>query len=802
MSETKDVLANNLQAALKELLKYWYVLLVFIGIAMTIGFFYIQYASPTYRVGASILLRLEGGNNVARGTNDIMRAFDFALQDKTFQNEVFYIQSMPLIREVVDEMELRVSYLSQDKKIPKNSSFGIRNIYKDSPIMVIPQEDQLQPLYLRFFIEVLDDERFYLSAEGEEVPLLNFNNERIEGYANKVNFSGVYKFGSLIENENFSFRVLLNANYSPERFANQNLYFSFNNLNHVAAGFKGALSVDGQGRESTMAELVFSTDNVAIGLSFLNKLIEKYIETNLEESNMLANKTIEHIDQQLLNVSDDLNLSEQQLQNLRRSRNVMNIEEKSRNIYNQLQTFRSQRDEAQRRLSHLQQMNEYFTEFKDSTKILAPSAIGLNDPLLNNLIQELTTLNSEKQRIISQDQMMSPRLQTLNISIENLKGVINENINFSLGTARREIDDLNEKIEELNEEFASLPSTQRELLGIERRFNINDATYTSLLEKRIQAQIIKASKLPDAKIIEPPKYYGVVGPKRLMILFFSFFLGAAIPSGFILGKKLIANRIATKDDLGFITKIPHIASIPHNNQPKQNVVMNYPRSPIAESFHMLRTNLVYYLHGERRKTILVTSSVPGEGKSFSALNLAASFALANSKTVLVEFDLRKPSDMIGAFNTNDLPGVSSYLINKARLEQIIIKTDVPNLDIIQSGQIPPNPIELISSNKTSELMEELSKEYEFIILDTPPYGLLTDSFLLMNYSDLKLFVTRLNYTKKTAFAASMEDIEKKKINNLYILLNDDKEDRVGYGKYAYMKKKKSKGYFSKKVAAF
>ena len=194
--------------------------------------------------------------------------------------------------------------------------------------------------------------------------------------------------------------------------------------------------------------------------------------------------------------------------------------------------------------------------------------------------------------------------------------------------------------------------------------------------------------------------------------------------------------------------------------------------------------------------------MPGEGKSFSALNLAASFALANSKTVLVEFDLRKPSDMIGAFNTNDLPGVSSYLINKARLEQIIIKTDVPNLDIIQSGQIPPNPIELISSNKTSELMEELSKEYEFIILDTPPYGLLTDSFLLMNYADLKLYVTRLNYTKKTAFATSMEDIEKKKINNLYILLNDDKEDRVGYGKYAYMKKKKSKGYFSKKVAAF
>lgn len=801
MKDSNDILANNLINLLKTLLKYWYVLVICTVITLGVAMFYLSHASKTYRVGASVLLRIENAP-MPGGTNHIMRAFDFIVQDKTFQNEIYFIQSFPLIREVVDEMDFRVSYYMQERKLPRRFAFSWQNIYGRSPILVIPTEGHLQPVDLPFYINIIDDNYFYLSAQGESAGLLDFETEKIMGYARDFEINGPFRFGSLIETENVSFRVILNSNYNPSQYADKEIFFQFNNLNQVAAQLKGSLSIDGQGIESTMAELEIKTDNIAVGLHFLNALINKYIESNLEDATVLADKTIEHIDHQLMNVSDDLTQSEQQLQNLRRDHNVMNIEEKAQNIYQQLQTFQVQRDESQRRLGHLEQMKQYFQEQKDSETILAPSSLGLNDPMLNNLIQELTTLNVEKQRIISQDQLRSPRLATITNSIENLKNVINENITFSINTTQREIQTLNTQIASLNREFSALPSTQRELLGIERRFKLNDATYTSLLEKRLQAQIIKASKLPDAKIVEPPKYMGVWRPSRSIILALALLAGIGTPSLIILLKKLIDNRVASKEDVEMLTSIPVIASLPNNREPEENPVVNAPRTPIAEAFHFLRSNVVYYLHGGNKKVILLTSSMPEEGKSFTAINLASSFAQANSKTVLLEFDLRKPGAVTHVFGPRKQQGISAYLINKATLENIANRTSLPNLDIISAGQIPPNPVELISGARTRELFRELKEKYDYIIVDSPPFGLLTDAFLLMEHADLNLYMTRIGFSRKNILSSNLRDIERKKIKKLYVLINDIKIDMKGYGKYVYPEKKKLSGnLLRKKVAA-
>ncbi len=801
MKDSDDILKNNLIAVSKDLLKYWYIIAICLFMAIAAGMFYLKYSAKTYRVSSSILLRVEKGQNFGRGSDDILRAFDFMIQDKSFQNEIYFIQSLPLIREVVDDMDMRVSYFIQEGGVPKRFKFSRRTLYKDSPFIVIPNEEHLQPVNLEFHLRIIDNETFHLFAESEEAGLFDIKNERTVAYSEYL-IDGAFRFGNQIKTGGSSFTILLSSGFDSEKHVGRDLFFRFNNLNQLASSFKGALSIDARGMESTMAELYYKGGNVNMGITFLNKLIDKYIEKNIEEANYMANRTIEHIDRQLVDVSDDLSLSERQLQNLKSTQSVMNIEEKAQNVYNQLHASRNMRDEAQRRLNHLQQLNDHFIQYKDSSTILAPSSLGLPDPLLNNLIQELTVLNSEKQRIISQDQLRNPRLQTIDISIETLKNAISDNLTFTISTTQKEIDDLNEKINELNREFSELPATQREMLGIQRRFNLNDAIYTSLLERRIQAQIIKASKLPDAKVIEPPRYMGVASPIPILIFFFAIFAGFSVPSGFILLKKAIANRISKKEDIRFITGFPVIGSVFHNENPEQNIIKHYPRSPISESFHILRSNIIYYLYGKSNKIILVTSSVPGEGKSFSAINLASSFAVSKSKTILLEFDLRNPSRYIKVFDANELVGLSSYLINKASLDDIIIPSEIPNLDIIQSGQIPPNPVELISSNRTSELLDELRKRYDYIILDTPPYGLVTDSFMLMHYSDIKLFVTRMGYTKKKAFSVNVEDIEDKKIDNLYIVMNDDKEDRLGYGKYAYVKKDNPwyKEIFRKKVA--
>ncbi len=791
MKNSDDILQNNLMKLFRDLTKYWYLIAISLAIAIPLSILYLQYAAKSYNVSSSVLLQLEEGNRyVGRGgVNDVLPAFQMFMQDKNMQNEVYFMQSLPLVQEVINEMDLRTSYYIKDNNLPARFTFSYQNIYKNTPFFVISTENHLQPINIYFHISIIDEEQFTISASSDDATIMNFQNERIVSRNRNFDLNGTYKFGSLIENDLASFTILLNSNFDPERYIGKDLFFKFNNLNSLASSFKNSLKIDSDALGSSLAVLTINAENPDLGLDFLNALIDKYIESKIEEANTLANKTIEHIEHQLVDVTDELTQSEQQLQTLRSDHSVMNIQEKAQNVYLQLENSRAQRDETRRRLNHLQQLDEYFAEYKDSSNILAPSALGLTDPLLNNMMQELTALNAEKQRIISQDQIRNPRLQTIDITIDNLKNAISSNISFTKNTTNRELDDLETKIAALNEEFARLPSTQRELLGIERRFNLNDAVYTSLLERRIQAQIIKASKLPDAKIIEPPRVMGVASPKRMLVFFFAIFIGLLAPSVIILGIRIISNTISSKEDIKLITRTPVIGTIPVNFSKHQNVVKELQRSPIAESFHILRSNLVYYLRGETNKAILVTSTMPSEGKSFTSINVATSFALANSKTILVEFDLRNPNRFINeVFNAKELVGISSYLINKASLDEIIVPTDIPNLDIMPAGQIPPNPIELISTTKTHNLFNELKQRYDFIIIDTPPYGLVTDAFLLMNIADIKLYVARIGTTNKKALETNMEDLEEKNIKDLHLVVNESREGKMKYGHYAYAEK--------------
>ncbi len=800
MKESNENLAGNLNAFLRDLLKYWYFIVFSLFMAVAIAFVYTKFAAKKFKIGSSVLLKIENNKGYGGRSDDIMEVASLIEQDKNFQNELYYLQSTPLIREVVNDMDLRINYYQQEDKIPKELEFSLKNIYKSSPFIVIPNEDHVQPIYANFYVKIIDEERFFIALESKNTSILDFTDESLVAQNIPLNFSGTFKFGEQIEGDYYSFKILLNSNYNPTRFQDKDLFFRFNNLLVVAGVMKGSLTISQSSIDATMADLYLRSDNINLGIEFLNKLIEKYINRNLEEKNFLANQTIEYIDRQLSSISDSLGVTERQLQNLRSASSVMNIDEKADNIYQQLQGLQIQRDESQRKLNYLLQMDEYFESNKDSSKLLAPSSMGLGDPLLNSLIQELTTLNSERQTIISNDQLRNPRLQTLNVSIDNLKTVINENISFSISTTRKELDDLENRIKNLNVEFNRLPYTQRQLLGIERKFKLNDAIYTSLLEKRIQAQIIKSSNLPDCEVIDPPRYLAVASPNNLIILFIAVFLGILLPTIIILSRRFFGDKVLEVEEIKSFTSLPVIGSLPTNPKPLNNVVLNYPKVPIAEAFHTIRSNLIYYLYGKESNTILVTSTLPSEGKSFTSLNLATSFAMTNNRTVLLQFDLRKPSKIFNELGTKALVGISSYLIDKATLDEIIIPTEIPNLDLIQAGQIPPNPVELISSVKNRQLFDELKKKYDYIIVDSPPYGLVTDSFILMNYVDIKLYVSRLGTIKRRALISNLDDVVSKGIKDIYLLVNDNNAlKKSSYTQYAYEDKDKKGKTFVNRI---
>ncbi len=783
MNNSNDTTLDYITEFVRDIVKYWYVVAISMALTLGIALFYIKFAAKTYKVTASVVLKIERSNAFGASSDKMMRVYELIEQDKNLQNEIYFLQSSPLIKTVVEAMDLQVSYYLQEDKIPKEMEFSMKSLYEEAPFIVIPDKDHLQPVDFYIYIKILNEESCLVSAKSSDVIIVDFKDESVAYPSTPFQIGGTYKFGEKISNTFTSFRVLLNSNYNSDAYQGKDLFFKFNTNNSLTAIYKKSLSVEASSIDATMVEMSLNADNVQKGIDFLNGLINKYIENNLEKKNYLAIKTIEHLDFQLSDISESLGSSEQELQDIRRTSSVMNIDEKAGNLYNQIQNSQTQKNEIERRRNYLIQMEEYFSSNRDSSGFLAPSSMGLDDPLLSGLIQELTTLNAERQQIINNNQLRSPRLRTLDITISNLKEVIIENLHYSITTANAELNDINGKLRALNRENSSLPYTQRRLLGIERKFNLSENVYMSLLEQRIQAQIIKASTLPDCDVVEPPQFASVHAPKKIIILIGALFLGLFIPSLFVLSKKFFTSKILNKEELRKYTSLTQIGNIPQNSRNTINVITDEPNSITAEAFHTLRSNIIYYLMGKQNQVILVTSTMEGEGKSYSALNIASSLAVTNNRTLLIEFDLRRPSELYSKLGIRGLVGVSSYLINKAELDEITISSEVENLDIVLAGQIPPNPIELISSKKTETLFEELRKKYDYIVIDTPPYGVLTDSFVLMKFADIKIYVSRLGYVKKRMLLSCIEDIESKNIENVQILINGDTIKHGSYGKY-------------------
>jgi len=351
---------------------------------------------------------------------------------------------------------------------------------------------------------------------------------------------------------------------------------------------------------------------------------------------------------------------------------------------------------------------------------------------------------------------------------------------------------MNKRISRIEGQISRMPKTQRQLGGIERKYRLNDAIYNYLLEKRAEAKITKASNLPDDVIIEPAAQVGSsqIMPNTKKNYAIALILGFALPFGFLLLKSALNNKIETQENIERLTDIPVLGKIMHNGKKTNNVVFEYPTSPIAESYRALRTNLDFYLvKGGHKKVIMVTSCIEGEGKSFNALNVAMSYAQLGRKTILLDFDLRKPTPYFNKKEESSI-GLSSYLIDQATLKEITISSPHAKMDYICSGPIPPNPAELLALEKTENLVNALKEQYDYIIIDTPPLAQVTDGFLLMERADIVVIVARYNYSKKSIFSIIMKDLRQKNISNVCIVLNDNKieSDQYGYG-YGYNRKK-------------
>jgi capsular exopolysaccharide synthesis family protein len=762
-------------------------------IAIGLAYLINHFSSPVYQISSSILVK---ENETQRSGGDVNNFINSNLfgNNQNFQNELWVIKSAPVIEQTIRNLDLEVSYYRKD-------GFQFHDAYQDVPFQVSYLPNHAQPLNVRFNISFLNNGSFQLKAASKEVSFYNFETDKIAHRKEKWAFNRIGKLGELIETPDLAFIIKADSIINSTGKEVSTYGFTFKSVASLKNSIANSMEFNVIDRAATVIEIIMRSGSLKKGINIVNELMNVYSEQNLERKNHIASITIDYIEKQLNEISDSLSQTEDNLQNFRSSNQLLNLTDQAAGITTQNINLQNQLAELVSRKRYYDYVSDYLLNNDNFSNMMLPAAIGIQDQLLNNLMSELISAQAQRSNLIENNQERNPLVQKLSIQIENAKKTISENITAVGKTTSISIDEMNKRIRKIEGEISRLPITQRQLGSIERKYRLNDAIYNYMLEKRAEAKITKASNLPDNVIIEPASMLGSspISPNKPRNYLIAFFLGLLLPYSYILIKSVLNNKIEAQDDIKRLTDVPVLGKILHNKYKTSNVMFEFPKSNIAESFRALRTNLDFYVRGGQKKVIVVTSCIEGEGKSFVSQNLAMSYAQLGRKTILVGFDMRKPKTY---FEDQEEPqeGLSSYMINKIGLEDIIRKSPQEKLDYILSGILPPNPVELIALEKTEELLTKLKNDYDIIVLDTTPLAQVTDAFLLMNHAELKIIIARYNLTLKRVFSLIMKDLELKNVGNVCVVLNDNRyySDQYGYG-YGYYGKGKIKNGKKRKL---
>ncbi len=759
---------------------HWFILSVVF--ALGIAYLANRYTTKIYSAYTTVLIEDQGKNSMmGAGGMDFTQGFGMFPSLQNYENQTIIIQSYGQIRRTIEELDFEVSYYSQGR-------LSQREIYKQAPFEVIFFRDSPQLMGANFKIEINSDGGINIAINEENKILFNYAKDEHLGRISLVEYENTVRPGERVQTNYFDFYIRINENFDPNAESNKYFFF-FNTPHQLTVSYQRKLTLEPMAKGSSMLRISLQDNNPSKAMDFLNTLTSEYMVRNLEKKNEIALNTIRFIDSQLDTISKSLNIAESDLESFRSRNQVMDLSFQAQQIFQQLQSLENQKMEIEMQTQYYQYLLSYIEESQDEESILAPSAMGVNDPLLNQLILEINQLSVEKSSYTNirkgADLMI---MQQLEARIRNAKNNIYENASNLVKSSKMSLREIDRRITELMISINSLPETERELFGIQRKFQLNDNLYTFLLERQAESQIAMASNAPDNEIID----HALMGnnghpikPKNMINYMIGLMLGLILPAAVIALREYFNMKVDSPEVVKRITNKPIIGYIPSTGESDDMTMFDYPDSPWAEAFRIVRTKMQFITKDATNPAIMITSSIPGEGKSFIAINLASAYALTGKKTLLIGFDLRRPQ-IAQRFHLEKNIGVTNFLIGEATLEQIIQKSSNKNLDIITSGVIPPNPAELISDSRTLDFISDLKTKYDYIIIDSAPMSPVSDSHHLALLVDATVFVVRDRFTHKHALEASMDEANNIKIKNLTVLMNDIRLSRKRYGgRYGY-----------------
>ena len=706
-------------------LHYWYLFVIALVIAMGLATLKNRRWIPSYLSQGTIVIKENtgyGGSSLS-----LMQGFGVDAGYKNVNNQMIMLGSYDLTSRVVDSLPfLNVEYITQGR-------FKTRQLYRQTPILVEPKHIDARAYGILYQVNFNSDGSLRISSTDEAVDL-----------------NLVVHYGEPISCHLFDIVI-----WPTELMVNSGkIYFRFRTHESLVDEFMSRLQLSFVTEGSTVLSLSMVSETPQRDCEYLDKLAQIYLLQNLEQKNEVAENSIRFINEQLKSLQASLQVSEGAMTDFRQENKFVDVNSYAGQLMGMIAGYDQQSMELRLRETYFDYLINYIHTNIESGAVIAPTTMGVNEPILMGLVQQLNDLRIQRGELTEKNVYYAKYTK----DIENVKKAIEEVVTSMRASLSIEKEDLKRRYAEVEKSIKTLPQKELQMVAIERNYRIDDNYYTFFLQKRAEAEIQKASNTPDNSIMDKARTTAIMNAKAKSKTTSTYLIiGFLIPLVLIILSELLNNKIRSPKDVVKLKFFRLIGTLRHARNQNPTLVRASPRSSYAEMLRAIRTRIEFVLRRKEKMVICITSTESGDGKTFLSTNLAALYGMTGKKTLLVDLDLRKPNIHTKLGLENGL-GASNYLIGDCEAEDIFIRDTPFGFDFVRAGTIPPNPGELVHTDKLVETIRKAREEYDYIIIDTSPIGLVPDAYAIIEQSDLCLFVIRCMQTNKAFCKQTLEQM--------------------------------------------
>lgn len=772
---TEDEKPIDYKAILFEYLMYWPWFVACLILCLAGAWIYLRYQTPVYNVNATVLIK-QDDKTKGNANNPLATMQDLGMltMASNFDNEMEILHSRTLIRKVVNTLGLNISYTE-----PRSFGYALPLYKGDSPIRVWMTPEEAEKLSAPLSLQ-LD-----CTADGKIKVTATYKKDEVEATTEK-SFDRLP--GILITPVG---TLTLNHTDSTQIQEKRTLQVQIISPTAAARSCQGKLSTEPTSKQTTIVRLNYNDSHVGRGLDFLTTLVALYNADANDDKNEVASRTAEFIDERISIINHELGTTESELAQYKQKAGLTDLTSDAKLALQGNAEYEQKRAENATQLRLVEFLKEYIERPENWMEII-PANIGLSDNGLSTLIGQYNEMLTERKRLLRTSSESNPAVVNLDTSLEATRKNIQTSVASVLKGLEITRNDLNREAAQFANRISNAPQQERELLSISRQQEIKASLYLMLLQKREENAITLAATANNGRMVEEPLAGDIVGPNGKIFYLIALILGLGIPVAVIYLRNLLCFKIESRADVEKITDVPVVGDIPMTDTQGHPIVVQENHNGLMEEvFRSVRTNIQYML-GEGQKVILLTSTTSGEGKSFTAGNLACSFAFMGKKVVIVGLDIRKPGLNKVFEISHKEQGITQYLADPLHTDLLRLcqpSAISPNLFILPGGTVPPNPTELVARKSLDHALEILKERFDYIILDTAPIGMVTDTQLIARVADLSVYVCRAGYTHKSDYELINDLKQENKLPNLCTLISGiDMDQRkngyyYGYGKY-------------------